>query len=286
MKTLREQFIEQNQLKGRSPRTIDTYVDALIALTRHYKTSPDLLTTEQIREYLVYCMVEKKLSKSWLNQTISALKILHVDVLKREWNKLDIPRVRGVIKLPVVFSTQEVAVLLMALKNPKHRALLQLAYSAGLRVSEVRHLKVTDIDSARMQVRIEQSKGNKDRYVVLSPVVLPVLREYYKQYRPKVYLFENKDGLPVPERTAQKIFKRAVVKSGIKKTNVSFHTLRHSFATHLMEQGTAMPIIQQMMGHKSLRSTSIYLHVQQYSLDKVRSPLDNLNLNSPTDGSK
>ena len=286
MKLLRKNFIQQMQLTGRSPRTIETYLDCIIALTRHYNTSPDLLTSEQIRAYLIYCLIEKKLSKSWLNQTISALKILQVEVLKREWSMFDLPRARAEIKLPIVFSRQEVEEVLNALKNIKHKALLQLTYSAGLRVSEVRHLKVSDIDSSRMLIRVEQSKGNKDRYVVLSPVVLPLLREYYKQYRPKVYLFENKDGLPVPEKTAQNIFKNAVVKSGIKKTNVSIHTLRHSYATHLMEQGVALPIIQQMMGHKSLRSTSIYLHVQQYSIDKVRSPLDNLNLDLLSDGSK
>jgi site-specific recombinase XerD len=285
MPTLREKFIQQMQLTGRSLRTIETYIDCIIALTKYFKTSPDLLTSEQIRAYLIYCLVEKKLSKSWLNQTISALKILQVEVLKREWSMFDLPRVRQNIKLPVVFSLQEVTELLMALGNIKHRALLQLTYSAGLRVSEVRHLKVSDIDSSRMLVRVEQSKGNKDRYVVLSPVVLPLLREYYKQYRPKVFLFENKDGLPVSEKTAQRIFKNALAKSGIKK-DVSIHSLRHSYATHMMEQGVALPIIQQMMGHKSLRSTSIYLHVQQYSIDKVRSPLDNLNFDLQADGSK
>jgi len=286
MKTLREQFIEQMQLKGRSPRTIKTYIDCILSLARYYNTSPDLLTTEQIRAYFIYCLVEKKFSKSWLNQTISALKILHVEVLKREWNKLDLPRMRVEKRLPVVFSTEEVTKLLKSLENIKHRALLMITYSAGLRISEVRHLKVADIDSSRMLIRVEQSKGNKDRYVVLSPVVLTILREYYKQFRPKVFLFENKDGLPVPEVTARYIFNNALAASGIKKTNVSIHTLRHSYATHMMEQGVALPIIQQMMGHQSLRSTSIYLHVQQYSIDKVRSPLDTMNFNVPSNGNK
>jgi len=285
MTTLREKFIEQMQLKGRSPRTIKTYIDCILSLARYYNTSPDLLTTEQIRAYFIYCLVEKKFSKSWLNQTISALKILQVEVLKREWNKLDLPRMPAEKRLPVVFSTEEVTKLLIALENIKHSALLMITYSAGLRISEVRHLKVSDIDSSRMLIRIEQSKGNKDRYVVLSPVVLTVLREYYKQYRPKVFLFENKNGQPVPEVTARYIFKNALNKSGIKK-KVSIHSLRHSYATHMMEQGVALPIIQQMMGHQSLRTTSTYLHVQQYSIDKVRSPLDNLNFNAASNGKK
>jgi integrase/recombinase XerD len=277
MKPLREQFIQQLQLKGYSPRTINTYVDCLLSLAKYYNTSPDLLTTDQIRDYFLYCLNVKELSKSWMNQTICALKILFVEILKREWNRLDIPRPRREKKLPLVLSKQEVQKILNAHTNVKHRALLMITYSAGLRVSETRHLKISDIDSSRMLLRIEQAKGHKDRYAVLSPIALELLRVYWKLYKPKKWLFENKDGQPVPETTAQKIFKNALEKSGIKK-KASIHTLRHSFATHLLEQGVSLPIIQQLLGHRSLKTTSVYLHVQQFSINAVRSPLDTLEL--------
>ena len=277
MKPLREQFIQQMQLKGYSQRTIENYVNCILYLAKYYKTSPDLLTIEQIRDYFLYCLNVKKLSKSWMNQSISALKLLYVEVLKRDWNHLDIPRPRREKTLPVVLSREEVQKILNAHTNIKHRALLMITYSAGLRVSEVRHLKITDIDSSRMLVRVEQGKGNKDRYSVLSPKALELLRIYWKMYKPKHWLFENHYHQPVPESTAQAIFRNAVEKTGIKK-HVSIHTLRHSFATHMLEQGVSLPIIQQLLGHKSLKTTSGYLHVQQYSIDAVRSPLDTLEL--------
>jgi len=277
MKPLRLQLIQQMQLKGYSQRTIDTYIDCIHALAKYHNTSPDLLTIEQIRDYFQYCLTVKKLSKSWMNQIISALKILFRDVLKREWNSIDIPRPRREKKLPVVLSREEVQKIINALKNIKHRAFLMITYSAGLRLSEVRHLKITDIDSSRMLVRVEQAKGQKDRYSVLSPITLEQLRVYWKAYKPKHWLFENKGGEPVPETTAQKIFKNALEKGGVKK-KVGIHSLRHSFATHLLEQGVSLPIIQQLLGHKSLKTTSGYLHVQQYSINAVRSPLDTLSI--------
>jgi len=277
MKILRAQLIQQMQLKGYSQRTIDTYIDCILALAKYYNTSPDLLTIEQIRDYFQYCLVEKKLSKSWMNQLISALKILFCEVLKREWNKINIPRPRREKKLPVVLSREEVKEILNALKNIKHRAFLMITYSAGLRLSEACHLKISDIDSSRMLVRVEQAKGCKDRYAVLSPIALELLRVYWKTYKPKHWLFENSTHQPVPITTAQCIFKNALEKSGVKK-KVGIHSLRHSFATHLLEQGVSLPIIQQLLGHKSLRTTSVYLHVQQYSINAVRSPLDTLEL--------
>lgn len=277
MKPLRKRFIQQMQLKGLSPRTIRNYVECILALAKYFNASPDLLTIVQIRDYFIYCLNIKKLSKSWMNQTISALKILFVEVLKREWNRLDIPRPRRDKKLPLILSRDEVQKILSAHTNVKHRALLTITYSAGIRLSEARNLKITDIDSSRMLVRIEKAKGNKDRYTVLSPKALELLRTYWKIYKPQYWLFENSVYQPVPETTAQKIFKNALEKSGVKK-KASFHTLRHSFATHMLEQGVSLPIIQQLLGHKSLKTTSGYLHVQQYSIDAVRSPFDTLGL--------
>jgi site-specific recombinase XerD len=197
--------------------------------------------------------------------------------LKREWNPLDIPRPRREKKLPIVLSREEVSAIINVTTNLKHRALLMLTYSAGLRLSEVKNLKIGDIDSQRMQVRVVQAKGSKDRYAVLSPVALNMLRNYWKRYRPDVWLFETQPGRALADKTVQHAFKNALHKSGVKK-DVGIHSLRHSFATHLMEQGVSLPVIQQLLGHKSLRTTSVYLHVQQYSLDTIKSPLDSLSL--------
>lgn len=277
MKTLRNKMIQQMELRGYSESTIQSYIDCLIQLSRYYNTSPDLLSVEQIRDFIQFMITEKKHSKSWVNQMVSALKILFCKVLQRSWNPLDIPRSKHETKLPVVLSKEEVSSIIQVTKNLKHRAILMLTYSSGLRLSEVSNLKIADIDSQRMQVRIVQGKGNKDRYTILSPVALEVLRDYWMRYRPQIRLFETKPGKAIADRTIQQIFYNALKKSNIRK-KVSIHSLRHSFATHLMEQGVSMPIIQQLLGHKSLKTTSVYLHVQQYSILAVKSPLDTLSL--------
>jgi integrase/recombinase XerD len=277
MSTLRNKLIQQMELKGYSPRTIKVYTFHLLQLSRHFNTSPDLLSLDQIKEYLHLIVTERKCSRSWMNQLVSALKILFCEVLKREWKLWELPRAKREQKLPVILSREEVCQLLQATSNLKHRAVLMLTYSSSLRLHEVKSLKIQDIDSKRMLVRVVQSKGCKDRYTILSPVALKMLREYWNRYRPGVWLFETMPGKAMADRTAQLIFKHSLTKAGIKKA-ASFHTLRHSFATHLMEQGVSMPIIQQLLGHKSLRTTSGYLHVQQYSVDAVKSPLDTLSL--------
>lgn len=273
MSILRDQFIEQMQLKGMSERTIHAYVQCIIQLSSFYNKSPDQLTEEEIRKYYYHQIVDKGLSKPWVNQSISALKLLFTEILKREWNHLTIPRPRKEKKLPQVLSMDEVRDVLTALSNLKHRAVLTTVYSAGLRLSEVCMLKPADIDSHRMLIRVVQSKGNKDRYTVLSTVALELLREYWLKFRPKEWLFETRPGTAMSERTVQKIFQHALEKTKIQK-KVGIHSLRHSFATHLMEQGVALPVIQQLLGHRSLRTTSVYLHVQQYSIHTVGSPLD------------
>ncbi len=273
MTTIRSQFIQQMQLKGYSENTIQSYVDCLIGLSKFYNSSPDLLSDQQIRDYLQHCIVEKKLSTSYINQSISALKILFVQVMKKEWDSISIPRIKREKKLPVVLSKEEVKSILSEVKNIKHKTILTLIYSAGLRVGEAIKLKVQDIDSGRMQIRIRQAKGAKDRYAVLSPVLLDLLRTYYNLYHPKDFLFPSQMAEQISDRTVQSVFRKACKNAKLNKS-VSIHVLRHSFATHLMEQGTSLPIIQQLLGHKSLRTTSIYLHVQQYTIDKIKSPLD------------
>jgi integrase/recombinase XerD len=274
---LREKFIQQMELKGYSKNTIQVYLDCLIQLSKFYKTSPDKLSLVEIRDYLQHCVTTKKLSQSYLNQMVSALKILFVQVLKREWDPIAIPRMRREKKLPVVLSKEEVQQLFSVIRNDKHLAIMTLIYSAGLRMGEARTLKIEDIDSKRMQIRIKQAKGNKDRYAILSPVALEVLRRYYKKYKPCEWLFETKKSICISEKTIQVVFKNSIKKAGIQK-KVSVHVLRHSFATHMMEQGVSLPLIQQLLGHSALRTTSVYLHVQQYAIDKVKSPLDFLSI--------
>jgi len=263
-------------LKGYSQRTIRTYVSLLAGLSTHFNCSPELVSIDQIRDYLLTNITDGKRSKSWVNQLISALKFLYCDVLKRDWSPLDIPRPRHDKKLPVVLSRPEVQKIITAHKNIKHKAILLTTYSAGLRLSEVCHLKISDIDSSRMLIRVNHSKGNKDRYSLLSPLTLTMLRVYYKKYHPTSWLFEGMlKGTSISDRTVSTVFKNALVKAKINR-QVGIHSLRHSFATHLLEQGVALPVIQQILGHKSLKTTSGYLHVQQYSIQGVKSPVDSL----------
>ncbi len=274
---LREQFIQQMELKGYSPNTTQAYLDCLIQLSKFFKASPDELSPVQIRDYLQHCTTTKKMSQSYMNQLVSAQKILFIQVLKREWDPIAIPRMRREKKLPVVLSKEEVQRFFSVIKNDKHLAIMTVIYSAGLRMGEARTLKIGDIDSKRMQIRIKQAKGNKDRYAILSPLALEVLRRYYKKYQPCEWLFETKRSVCISEKTIQVVFKNSIKKAGILK-KVSVHVLRHSFATHMMEQGVSLPLIQQLLGHSSLRTTSVYLHVQQYAIDKVKSPLDFLSI--------
>ena len=263
-------------LKGYSQRTIRTYVSLLASFSKHYNCSPDRVSIDQIRYYLQENIINERRSKAWVNQIISAIKLLYCNVLKREWSPLDIPRPRHDKKLPVVLSRSEVQKIITAHSNIKHKAILMTTYSAGLRVSEVCHLKLSDIDSSRMLIRVNHSKGNKDRYTLLSPLLLKTLRTYYKDYRPHTWLFEGAlRGVPISVSTTTKVFKNALVKADVNR-QVGIHSLRHSFATHLLEQGVALPVIQQMLGHKSLKTTSGYLHVQQYSIQGVKSPVDSL----------
>ena len=267
-------MLQHMQLRNYSPRTIDCYLCSISCLAKHYHCSPEQLSTEQIKAYLHHCIRDKHFSVSSINQLISALKILLVDILGKEWKIFNIPRPRNEKKLPVVFSRQEIVTLLNAVTNLKHKAIISLAYASGLRLNEVRMLKPEDIDSQRMQIRIVHGKGNKMRMVLLSATCLDLLRHYYKQYRPKIWLFEGLEpGHPIHPRTIEHQFHRYVSRAGIKK-GVSFHSLRHSFATHLLEQGTNLRVIQQLLGHHSLKTTSVYLHLSNLDMSTLLSPLD------------
>ena len=267
------------QLRNYSPRSVRTYSELLIKIEGDLNLSLDSISIQQFKDYLHQRIINEKISVSLINQSISAFKILQVDVLGHEWEQFKIRRPRREKKLPVVLSVGEVEKLIAVTKNIKHRALLALAYSAGLRRQEIQLIKPLDIDSARMQVRVVQGKGKKDRHSILSPKALDLLRIYYKIERPKTFLFESqgKKGVQLADQTLNCIVKNSAAKAGIKK-KVSFHTLRHCFATHLLEKGVNIRIIQEFMGHVSLKTTSIYLHLVNVEPLGISSPLDSMNI--------
>jgi len=204
--------------------------------------------------------------------------LLYEAVLKQPGKVCDLPRMKRPEQLSVVLSREEVARLLKVVTNLKHKALLMIAYSAGLRVGEVVRLKVSDIDSQRMQIRVTAGKGAKDRYTLLSETALVVLREYFRAYKPKDWLFPGGEiGDHLSERSAQQIFQDAKKKAGIGKS-ATFHTLRHSFATHLLEDGVDIRYIQELLGHGTVETTQRYTHVTQKGMERIKSPLDNLKL--------
>lgn len=273
MKTLRERMLQEMQFQNYSPRTIATYLSCISRLSKHYNQSPEKIGIDAVKSFLHHSIMGG-CSVSFVNQTISAVKLLHEGVLKKKWEPLSIKRPKREKKLPIILSQSEVKSIVEALANIKHRSILILGYSAGLRISEVTNLKVNHIDSKRMQIRVVGAKGKKDRYTILSKSALNLLREYYKVYQPKDWLFTGLNPAKKYSTTSiQRILVKAALKSGVNK-KVSYHTLRHCFATHLLEQGTNVQIIQYLLGHSHMSTTSRYLHVQQYRLDQVVSPLD------------
>lgn len=264
------------QSRNYSQRSIHSYVGSLASLSQYFNLSPDVITVEQFKDYLNFCISDKKLSVSFINQTISAFKILQQDILGHQWDTFRIKRPRREKKLPVILSKEEVKRLLDVTCNVKHKAVLALGYSAGLRRGEVLNLKPNHIDADRRQIRVESGKGNKTRYTILSTEVLSLLRQYYKLYKPKTYLFEGRTpGKPYSERSIEELFNQSIARAQITKP-ACFHSLRHCFATHLLEQGTNLKAIQELLGHNSLKTTSIYLHVCKMNPGNIASPFDSL----------
>lgn len=251
------------QVRNYSPRTIQSYVSMIAGLSRYYNTSPDLLSTQQVKDYLQYRIQKHKISVSTINQTIGAWKILQVDILKREWVVFQIKRPRKEKKLPTVLSREEALRLINILPNIKHRAILTLAYTTGLRRNEVLGLKLPHIDFDRKQIRVVDGKGRKQRMVPVPDNVLSLLKVYCEAYRPKKYLFAGlgyESGKPYSATSFTNVVKRAARKAGITK-DVSPHVLRHSFASHMLEQGLNLKALQLIMGHHSMKTTAVYLHV-------------------------
>ena len=269
-------MIREMRIRNYSPRTINTYVSLINHLAQHFKSSPEQITVDQVKDYLHYKIQNQSCSVSAVNQTISALKILFQDVLGLQWEEIKIKRPRKEKKLPVILSRKEVAAVIDQIRNPKHKAMLAVVYSAGLRRQELVNLKVSDIDSARMFIRINNGKGNKDRETLLAQNTLKLLRQYYVLYKPSGLLFEGRPkGTPISFTSVSNILKKSLEKAGINK-KASIHSLRHSFATHLLEQGTNIKIIQRLLGHLSIRTTMVYLQVAQIDPKAVSSPFDNL----------
>jgi site-specific recombinase XerD len=263
------------EIRGLALNTRKAYLLAMRKFVRYFMRPPDQLTPEDIRRYQLHLTRERKVSWAVFNIATAAIKFFYRVTLKKDWNIEEIPYQRKPRKLPEILSTEKVNALFGSLRNLKHRAILMTAYAGGLRASEVIHLKVTDIDSQRMVLRIDQGKGRKDRYVMLSPRLLEVLREYWKAKRPHPWLFPN-------ERDPQKPLSRHamgwIVGKAKKAAKISGriypHLLRHSFASHLLEQGANLRVIQKLLGHRSLRSTEIYTHVAKNYLHETPSPLD------------
>jgi integrase/recombinase XerD len=271
-----KRYIEEIQLKGYSDSTLKTYRNEFGVFLNYLKQiSAESCTTEDVRNYILYCINELQLSEATVHSRMNAIKFYYEQVLKRERFLVEIPRPKKPLKLPKVIAPADIKKMFEVTTNLKHNTMLKLCYGLGLRVSEIVNLKIADIDSRSMQVFIERAKGKKDRYVNLPESILPQLRTYFIEFKPQIFLFEGQYGGQYSSRSAQQVFKNAIQKAKINKT-VSIHSLRHSFATHLLEQGTDIRFIQELLGHNDIKTTLIYTHVNDKSIRKIISPLDNL----------
>ncbi len=273
-----EDFILKLKELRYSLNTEKTYKFALEDyINYHHTIDIDKLNESHIQSFLRHLVMERNVSTSYQNQAINAVKFYYERVLGGQRKTYFIDRPKKEKTLPVVLSEEEIMLILRSVTNIKHKAILMIIYSAGLRISECINLKIKDIDSHRMQIRVEQSKGKKDRYTLLATKTLHVLRDYFKEYRPKEFLFEGQDSGCYSARSIQNIFRDAVERVKINK-KVSVHSLRHSFATHLLENGTNLRYIQSLLGHANSKTTEIYTHVTTKGFENLKSPLDNLDI--------
>lgn len=278
MGVLRDRMIRELRLRRLAAATQKAYLEAVRGLTIYYRVAPDRLTARQVQDYLLYLMGERKLQWNTVNAIVSGLKFFYTETLKRPDIALSIPKRRTPRRLPEILSAEEIQRLFAATRNRKHRALLMTTYGGGLRVSEVIRLQVTDIDSERCMIRVRRGKRDKDRYTLLSSRLVDELRAYWKIEQPRPWLFPGRHpGRPMDDNTAREIFNQAKALAGITKGG-SIHVLRHSFATHLLEAGVDLRTIQILMGHSSITSTALYLHLTRKTLDATQSPLDLLDL--------
>jgi integrase/recombinase XerD len=280
MTPLRQRMIREMQLRQLAPRTIEAYVAAVAGLAKFYGRSPDQLHLEEVRSYLHHLIAERHFAPSTSNGHAAGILFFYRHVLGQSSFDLRI-RQRRPGKLPEIYSQEELVRLFQGCRKRLHRLLLMTTYAAGLRVSEVIYLKPIHIHSERLLIRVEQGKGRKDRYTLLSPQLLQELRDYWKEYQPGEWLFPNQERTAAMCRgTAQHIFYAAKRRAGLQRGQ-GIHTLRHCFATHLLEAGVDLRTIQLLMGHRSLNSTAIYLHVTRKHLEQLHSPFDLLRLPRP-----
>lgn len=269
-------FIQLLEVKRYSSSSIGTYSNAFRQFLTHFKgRDVDALSERQIEAYINFQVTERNISVSYQKQLIAAVKFWYIHVLRKNINLDYLYPDRTEFKIPVVFSQQEVKKILDVCANMKHKAILATIYSCGLRLSELTKLMIRDVDSTAMSVTVRQGKGKRDRVVVLSEKLLVLLRGYFKEYKPELYLFEGQAGGRYSERSVQQVFKRALANAKINKPG-TVHTLRHSYATHLVEQGTDIRFVQELLGHKSIKTTLIYTHLTDATKRKIKSPLDSL----------
>lgn len=274
MTPLRQRMLEDMGIRNFAENTQLSYVQQVSAFARYFDRSPEELGPEQIRVYQSHLVQTRKLAPSSVGTATAALRFLYRVTLKRDWTPDDIPMPKKPFKLPVVLSPEEVTLFLASVGNLKHHTILMTAYAAGLRVSEATHLKVTDVDSQRMVIRVDQGKGNKDRYVMLSPRLLQALRSYWTAVRPTLWLFPGDiPGRPITRDAVGQACQKAHRACGITKP-ITPHSLRHAFATHLLESGTDVRRIQLLLGHRSLATTSRYLKIATSTVCATTSPLD------------
>jgi len=282
MTPLRERFINELTLRGIAGRTVEAYIAAVYSLARYYRQSPDQVTDEQLHAYLLHLRGERKLSPSSLNQHVSALRSFYHLVQQRPVAALQtvLPRVRRQIRRPQIFSRAELERLFtVGCPQARTRAFLMTVYGAGLRLNEACHLRVEHLESERLQIRVVLGKGGKDRYTLLPPRLLEELRAYWRIYRPKTWLFPSRQcaDQPIADATGQRMYWEAVELAELPRRG-GIHSLRHCFATHLLESGIEITVVQRLLGHASLSSTTTYLHVREERLAQLQGPLQQLNL--------
>jgi site-specific recombinase XerD len=273
MSELRTRMDNDMLLRGMAERTREAYLGAVARMARFYRRSPERVSEQEVQAYLLHMMQEEKLSWSTCNIAANGLRFLYHTTLGRDRTQFCIPSAKQPSRLPEILSQEEIVRLFASTPHPKHRALLMTTYAAGLRVSEVVNLKVTDIDADRMSLRVEQGKGAKDRYTLLSVRLLEELRSYWRRDRPAVWLFPSRTGRPLDVSAAQKIYYAAKLRARINKRG-GIHALRHAFATHSLEAGTDVHAIQRLLGHGHISSTMRYFHLAHLTLMANRSPLD------------
>jgi integrase/recombinase XerD len=273
MTPLRQRMIEDMQVRNLSPHTIYTYTWHVAKFADFWHQSPDRLSAEHIRRYLLH-MKERGVSPGTMRVCGFALRFAYRVTLQKRWVLDDVPTTKREKKLPAVLSRDEILRLIAVIRNIKHRAIVTTAYAAGLRVSEVTRLQIDDIDSVRMLIRVRRGKGQKERFVPLSPTVLELLRAYWTVARPRPWLFPGAKGdRPLAARSMGDVIIRARRRAGL-HDRVTMHTLRHSFATHLLDAGTNLRVIQVLLGHAQINTTARYLHVAESTLHAAKSPID------------